>query len=213
MIAEYIEYLSATIPEKDSLKLVRQEAETFYKTHSVEECYKAIKPLYASDNFQIQEVGVFLCGYVGNQYSDTLLFLRDTVSKHESWKVQEILAMAFDIHCKTIGYENALPLIKEWFSSNTANVRRAVSEGLRIWTSRSYFNEHPDVAIELLASRRNDESEYVRKSIGNALRDISKKHSELVNYELDKWNLSSKRVAHVHKLASAWILKQGKSVK
>ena len=40
--------------------------------------------------------------------------------------------MAFDNYCKIIGYEKALPLIKEWLNSDCANVRRAVSEGLRI---------------------------------------------------------------------------------
>lgn len=208
MIADYIEYLSTTIPENDSLKLVRSEAQKFYNTQSAEECHKAIMPLYTSDNFQIQEVGVFLCGYIGNEYPDTIMFLRDTVSKHDSWKVQEILAMAFDIHCRTIGYENALSLIKEWFDSDNANVRRAVSEGLRVWTSRPYFKEYPEVAIELLAAHRIDTSEYVRKSIGNAIRDISKKHTELVKNELSKWDLSSKRVIQVHKLAGAWIMKQ-----
>ena len=38
---------------------------------------------------------------------------------HDSWKVQEILAMAFDNHCKIIGYEAALLLIKEWLNSLT----------------------------------------------------------------------------------------------
>lgn len=208
LIEEYIKYLSEVIPEKDSLKLVRQEAETFYKAHSTEECHNAIMPLYASENFQIQEVGIFLCGYVGKEYPDTILFLRDAVSKHDSWKVQEILAMAFDIHCRVIGYENALPLIREWLENENANVRRAVSEGLRIWTSRPYFKEHPEVAIELLAAHKNDTSEYVRKSIGNALRDISKKHTELVRCELDKWDLSSKHTTQIYKLANAWILKQ-----
>ena len=47
---------------------------------------------------------------------------------HDSWKVQEILAMSFDNHCKIIGYEAALLLIKEWLNSDCANVRRAVSE-------------------------------------------------------------------------------------
>ena len=55
-------------------------------------------------------------------------------------------------------------------------MRRAVTEGLRIWTGRPYFHNHPEVAIQLLSQLRNDESEYVRKSVGNALRDISKKH-------------------------------------
>ena len=41
--------------------------------------------------------------------------------------------MAFDNHCKNIGYETALPLIEEWLNSDCANVRRAVSEELKSW--------------------------------------------------------------------------------
>ena len=158
---EYIKYLEELIPEKDSLKLVKSEAHE----------------LYQSNNFQIQEVGVFLLGYAAHENSAALSFLKNTVSQHDSWKVQEILAMAFDNHCKIIGYEAALPTIQEWLASDCANVRRAVSEGLRVWTSRPYFKDNPQVAIDLLSAHKSDESEYVRKSVGNAIRDISKKHS------------------------------------
>ena len=51
-----------------------------------------------------------------------------------------------------------------------ANVRRAVSEGLRVWMSRSFFKDNPKVAIQLLSALKSDSSEYVRKSVGNALR-------------------------------------------
>ena len=115
--------------------------------------------------------------------------------------------MAFDNHCKIIGYETALPVIQEWLNSDCANVRRAVSEGLRVWTSRPYFKDNPQVAIKLLAAHKSDESEYVRKSIGNAMRDISKKHSELVSKELSTWELSSKEIIQVYKLASKFIEK------
>ena len=96
--------------------------------------------------------------------------------------------MAFDNHCKIIGYETALPLIKEWLNSDCANVRRAVSEGLRIWTSRPYFKDNPQIAVQLLSVHKQDNSEYVRKSIGNALRDISKKYPKMVSEELKSWD-------------------------
>ena len=208
MTTEYIEYLSTIIPTKDSLKIVRKEAEKFFETHSADECHQIIQSLYASDNFQIQEIGVFLCGHIAENYPDCIAFLRDTVSRHDSWKVQEILAMAFDIHCKNIGYENAVPLIKEWLENDNANVRRAVSEGLRVWTSRPYFREHPEVAVNILSSHNNDESEYVRKSIGNALRDISKKHSVLIRSELATWDVSIESVLQVYKLANRWLEEQ-----
>ncbi|MCP1109859.1 HEAT repeat domain-containing protein [Ohessyouella blattaphilus] len=198
-------YLQEVLPEKDSLKLVKKEAEKYYKTHSLEECLSMGLELYNSPNFQIQEIGVFLLGYSAHSNQEALAFLRDEVSKHESWKVQEILAMAFDNHCAIIGYEQALPLIREWLNSDQANVRRAVSEGLRIWTSRPYFREHPSTAIELLAACKEDESEYVRKSVGNALRDISKKYPELVHEEIKTWELSSKGLQQVYKLASKFL--------
>lgn len=202
---DYVRYLSQLIPDKDSLKLVKTEAKRFYKEHTSEECHRIYPVLYQSDNFQIQEVGVFLVGYIADVYPDALDFLHDTVSQHESWKVQEILAMAFDLHCAKIGYENALPLIKRWFADPDANIRRAASEGLRVWTSRPYFREHPKVAIALLASHREDESGYVRNSAGNSLRDISKRFPELVAAELQTWDLSSKKAMQVHKLANKFM--------
>ncbi len=201
----YMEYLADLIPEKDSLKLVKTEAEKYYKSHSLEECYEVGLELYRSDNFQIQEVGVFLLGYSAHQFPAALAFLKDTVSRHDSWKVQEILAMAFDNHCKIIGYENALPLIEEWFASDCANVRRAVSEGLRVWTSRPYFKENPQTAIQLLSAHKEDDSEYVRKSIGNALKDISKKFPDYVAEELGAWDLNSREIKQVHKLAGKFL--------
>lgn len=201
----YMEYLADLIPEKDSLKLVKTEAEKYYKSHSLEECYEVGLELYRSDNFQIQEVGVFLLGYSAHQFPAALAFLKDTVSRHDSWKVQEILAMAFDNHCKIIGYENALPLIEEWFASDCANVRRAVSEGLRVWTSRPYFKENPQTAIQLLSEHKEDDSEYVRKSIGNALKDISKKFPDYVAEELGAWDLNSREIKQVHKLAGKFL--------
>ena len=202
---EYIDYLEQLIPEKDSLKIVKTESKKYYKEHTANDCYKMYPLLWQSDNFQIQEVGVFLAGYIADEYPDCLDFLHDTVSQHESWKIQEILAMSFDNYCAKIGYENALPTIKAWFVDDIANIRRAASEGLRVWTSRPYFKEHPQIAIDLLASHKDDENEYVRKSAGNCLRDISKKFPQLIADELNTWDLSSKKTMQVYKLASKFI--------
>lgn len=69
---EYVQYLSGLIPEKDSLKIVKTEAKRFYKEHTAHECHEIYPVLYRSDNFQIQEVGVFLAGYVADEYPDAL---------------------------------------------------------------------------------------------------------------------------------------------
>ncbi|MDR0873592.1 MAG: DNA alkylation repair protein [Prevotellaceae bacterium] len=110
--------------------------------------------------------------------------------------------MAFDNYCKVNGYENSLETINEWLNSKDANNRRAVSEGLRIWTNRPYFKENPQKAINILSKYKTDESEYVRKSIGNALKDISKKHPELIKNELMNWKLETNAITQVYKLAN-----------
>ena len=148
--------------------------------------------------------GVFLLGHLSDD-DEILTFMRDEVSKDENWRVQEVLAKAFDEFCKKIGYEKALPIIDEWLENENPNTRRAVTEGLRIWTSRPYFKENPNEAIERLVNLKEDSSQYVRKSVGNALRDISKKIPELIKNELLNWNLQSKEINQVYKLASKFI--------
>ena len=49
-----------------------------------------------------------------------------------------MLAKAFDEVCKYRGYEASLPLVEEWMNNNNPNIIRAVTEGLRIWTSRPF---------------------------------------------------------------------------
>lgn len=204
----YMTYLEDKYSEKISFKLIEKDTEEFYKSHSLKECYEMGLKLYQSSNYQVQEAGIYLLGYSATKYENALLFLKDEVSKHDNWRVQEVLAKAFDNYCLIVGYESALPVIKDWLSSEVANTRRAVSEGLRIWTGRPYFKENPQVAIDLLSAHKEDESLYMRKSVGNALRDISKKHPELILMELEQWDLSSMEIKQVYKLASKFINNQ-----
>jgi len=156
---------------------------------------------YKSNVYQVRMYAVFLFGYLSEQ-DDILRFMRYEVSKDDNWRVQEVLAKAFDEFCKKIGYEKALSVIDEWLKDNNPNTRRAVMEGLRIWTSRPYFKDNPNEAIRRIAALKEDTSEYVRKSVGNALRDISKKFPELVKVEIYNWKLESKEINQVYKLAS-----------
>lgn len=156
---------------------------------------------FKSDIYQVRMYSVFLFGYLSED-SDIQTYMKDEVSKDSNWRVQEVLAKAFDEFCKKIGYEKSLRVIDEWLNSENPNTRRAVVEGLRIWTSRPYFKENPNEAIRRIANLKDDSSEYVRKSVGNALRDISKKFPDLIKIELENWKLESKEINQVYKLAS-----------
>ncbi len=107
----------------------------------------------------------------------------------------------------------ALPEIMSWLDDKNPNVRRAVTEGLRIWTGRPYFSDNPEMAIRLLGNLRADESQYVRKSVGNALRDISKKHQDLIQVELESWDKDDKKVQLTYKLANRFLNSKTEKIK
>lgn len=184
---------------------IKKAADEVVAEEAPEECFRIAKLLFASEIYQDRSLATFILGRLAANSTESFEFLKRYVSQDDDWRVQEILAKAFDQYCTAIGYEQALPTIKEWLADISPNVRRTVTEGLRIWTGRPYFHEHPEIAIQMLSQLRADDSEYVRKSVGNALRDISKKHKELVSAELQSWDTSKKNIQQTYKLASKFL--------
>lgn len=156
--------------------------------------------LLLEPSYQGRMLGTYLLGLLAPTDARALVALKELVVKDENWRVQEMLAKAFDHYCAEIGYEQALGGIKSWLADADPKLNRAVIEGLRIWTARPYFKEHPGVAIGLISRHRGSESEYLRKSVGNALRDIKKRHLELVEVELKSWDLSDPKIVYTAKL-------------
>lgn len=189
---------------KNGFKEEEKRALVDYKNNDRDYIKKLACLSYKSKVYQVRMYGVFLFGYLSSDIR-ILEFMCDEVSKDDNWRVQEVLAKAFDEYCRNTGYESAIPVIDEWLSSDNPNTRRAVTEGLRIWTSRPYFKENPQEAIKRLARLREDASEYVRKSVGNALRDMSRKFPELISEELKTWNLETREIKQVYKLASRFV--------
>jgi hypothetical protein len=145
-------------------------------------------------------LGTYILGQLSTNLPKALELLENKVSQDPNWHVQEMLAKAFDNYCCVLGYEPSLPKIKSWLCNPNPNVKRAVIEGLRIWTGRPYFKEYPKIAIDLISLYRSEESEYLRRSVGNALRDIRKKHPDEVNASLLNWNLKDKNTLFTYEL-------------
>lgn len=171
-----------------------------------EDRFAVARALLRDERDAVRMLAVTLCETILRETppiaADVLAWLRGTVSADPSWRVQEMLARAIDAHCAATGYEMSLPEIASWLGDERATVRRACSEGLRIWTGRPYFREHPEVAVGLLAPLRADPSRDVRTSVGNALRDISKKHPDLIAAELATWDLTGRATLGTWTLAS-----------
>ncbi len=79
--------------------------------------------------------------------------------------------------------ERTLDQLHTWARDENVHVRRLVSEGTRPrlpWAPRlRQFQEDPRPVIELLEILKDDDEEYVRRSVANNLNDISKDHPAL----------------------------------
>ncbi|WP_019207283.1 DNA alkylation repair protein [Phocaeicola abscessus] len=194
--------LNKILPIKHGFQHILDGADEIFSAYSKELCFELSLELFRHEAYQARMLATTILGKLATEDNNALCFLKEQVSIDENWRVQEMLAKAFDEICKHRGYEVSLPLIEEWITDDKPNVIRAATEGLRIWTSRPYFKENPSVAIALIAKHKTHESEYLRKSVGNALRDISKKHSELIRQEMQQWDLSNPRVLFTYKLVT-----------
>ena len=185
------------LPLLDGLNWVkiRALARTLAAAAPADDVAAVALPLLAAPDIPHRQLATFLLGLTSASRPADLGVLCERVAPDPSWEVQEAQAQAFDTHCAAIGYEAALPTIDAWLAAAHPNARRAVSEGLRPWTSKSraHFARRPTDAIRRLAALRADPSDYVRHSAGNALRDIRRTHAALVDAETATWNLSDPR--------------------
>lgn len=103
----------------------------------------------------------------------------------------------------------------EWAKHENHHVRRLASEGCRPrlpWgMALPAFKKDPSLILPILEKLKNDESEYVRRSVANNLNDISKDHPNLVLKIAKRWLGQSKEVDWVVKHACRTLLKQGNS--
>jgi len=109
----------------------------------------------------------------------------------------------------------ALTYMYEWAKDENEHVRRLASEGSRPrlpWgPSLPAFKQNPSPLIPILETLKDDESEYVRKSVANSLNDISKTHPQLVLDIAERWMGNSEERDRLVKHACRTLLKAGNS--
>lgn len=110
--------------------------------------------------------------------------------------------------------ERTLSVLKTWLDDPNHHVRRLISEGTRPrlpWAMRlPVFIENPSPVLELLDALKDDEEEYVRRSVANNLNDIAKDHPDIVAKIAGQWlrdaDMNRKKLV---KHACRTLIKQG----
>ncbi len=87
--------------------------------------------------------------------------------------------------------EATLSVLQTWTGDPDRHVRRLVSEGTRPrlpWAMQlPAFITDPAPILPLLEALKDDEAEYVRRSVANSLNDIAKDHPDLVARIAKRW--------------------------
>ena len=109
--------------------------------------------------------------------------------------------------------ERAMATLRVWAEDEDHNVRRLASEGCRPrlpWAmALPTFKKDPSLILPVLEKLKNDDSEYVRKSVANNLNAISKDHPELVLDICERWIGQTKNTDWIVRHACRTMLKAG----
>jgi 3-methyladenine DNA glycosylase AlkC len=109
--------------------------------------------------------------------------------------------------------QRAMEYMLRWADDPSEHVRRLASEGCRPrlpWgMGLAAFKKDPSLILPVLEKLKNDESEYVRKSVANNLNDISKDHPDVVLDTCERWYGHSKRTDWIERRALRTLLKAG----
>ena len=110
--------------------------------------------------------------------------------------------------------EKTLAVMKCWTADENVHVRRLASEGSRPklpWGIHlPVFIKDPAPVVELLEQLKDDDKEYVRRSVANNLNDIAKDHPDLVASIAEQWMVdASKDRKRLVRHACRTLLKNG----
>ena len=109
--------------------------------------------------------------------------------------------------------KRAMAFMKKLASDADPKVRRFASEGCRPrlpWAmGLPQFKEDPGPILPILEKLKDDDSEFVRKSVANNLNDISRDNPKLVLDLCEKWHGKSDRTDWIIKHACRTMLKAG----
>jgi 3-methyladenine DNA glycosylase AlkC len=109
--------------------------------------------------------------------------------------------------------EKTMTYMHKWAEDRDENVRRLASEGCRPrlpWAmALPKFKKDPSLIFPILEKLKNDDSEFVRKSVANNLNDISKDNPDLMLGLCEKWIGKSDKTDKIIKHACRSLLKAG----
>jgi 3-methyladenine DNA glycosylase AlkC len=149
---------------------------------------KAIK----NDDTLMTATGIYFLAEYLKQQPDTFSIAEPLVvvwATNPKWEVREMACEPI-INLLQKSPKIILPKLLEWASSADENLRRLATESSRPRAQIKWLRDPTknQPILDLLSHVRSDPSEYVRKSVGNNIKDLSKYMPERVLTLCEAWN-------------------------
>lgn len=114
--------------------------------------------------------------------------LVEKYANHKDWQVRESAMYSLQSGLKVIP-DKTLEILSKWAKNENNNLRRVVAECLRphkevMWLRNPRKN---DKVLKILTDLRKDPSIYVRKAVGNNIKDLSKYMPEKMIELMESW--------------------------
>jgi 3-methyladenine DNA glycosylase AlkC len=224
-INQLADYISITYSEFERNKFVKliyddhwESLELKAKMRHVAICLHTCLPRDYKKSIEIlTEIAPFIKGFEGMVFPDFVeLYGLDyweislkALKEFTKYSSSEFAIRPFILKDKNY----VIKYLLELATNENENVRRFASEGCRPrlpWAmALPEFKKDPTPIIPVLELLKDDESDFVRRSVANNLNDISKDHPEIVLELCKKWIGNSERTDWIIKHGCRTLLKAG----
>ena len=137
-----------------------------------------------SEGWWLWPVGTYAELYGGESFDSTVKFSKELTKKFTSEYCMRPIIKNYP--------EKAIEVLKTWSKDDNERVRRLSSECIRIrlpWAKKLYTAlEYFDDYYTILTNLKDDEDNYIQKSVANNLNDLYKEDQEKFNFIVDSWN-------------------------
>lgn len=137
-------------------------------------------------NYALALLGEYACTSK-QAFNDAMALTKITVDYCE-WEIREQCGVVIRRALKKYPKET-LTLLEEWINSPSENLRRLSIESIRPFRDISwlYDPKKNDLFIKMLSQLKTDNSLYVRKSVGNNLKDLTKYMPDKILRLVSNW--------------------------
>jgi 3-methyladenine DNA glycosylase AlkC len=153
---------------------------------------RVIRALIESSDEKVNAVAVsVISALYKDDLDSSLAWLKQTAALSGTWPREHSCVMLHHLFIRE-GVKTVLPKVSSWLLDSHEGVRRVVTEGIRprlmMVPHIEELKKDPSVLRSVFEPLLDDPSEYVRKSVGNCMNDVSKDHPEMLLDWLEEWS-------------------------